>query len=68
MSTEEYKIGEVFTLYMMKQAGGYHGHYDNHRSGMRNTFSAPGMSKKEIIKKFWDRAKEYRSERGTNTV
>lgn len=56
---EEYKIGDVFTLYMAKKSGGYHGYYDNHRSGMTNTFSAPGMSKKEIIKKFWDRAKEY---------
>jgi hypothetical protein len=56
---QEYQIADVFTLYMKPKAGGYHGHYDNHRSGMRNTFSAPGMSKKEIITRFWDRAKEY---------
>jgi hypothetical protein len=56
---KEYQIAGVFTLYMKQGAGGYHGHYDNHVSGMRNTFSAPGMSKKEIITRFWDRAKEY---------
>jgi len=65
---QEYKIDDVFTLYMEKGAGGFHGHYDNHRSGMRNTFSAPGMTKKEIIRKFWDRAKEYKKVVDTRSI
>ena len=56
---EPYKIGDRYTLYMAKGSGGFHGHYTDHKRGLSNlTFSAPGMSKKDIIRKFWDRSKE----------
>jgi hypothetical protein len=53
-----FDIGGVFELVMVKGAHGYHGHYTNLRSGVTNSFTAPGMSKKQIVRRLWDRAKE----------
>jgi len=55
---EPYRIGKRYTVYMAKGNGGFHGHYTDHKKGFTNTFTAPGMSKKAIIRKFWDRSKE----------
>jgi hypothetical protein len=57
--TVTYDIGGVYELVMVKRVDGYSGHYTNLKTGMTCTFSAPGMSKKQILTKFWDRAKEY---------
>lgn len=55
-----FDIGGMFELVMVKGAHGYHGHYTNLVSGVTNSFSAPGMTKKQIIRKFWDRTKEVK--------
>jgi hypothetical protein len=57
MEPKIYDIGGVIELVMVKGAGGYHGHYSNKQSGVATTFSAEGMTKKQIIAKFWDRVK-----------
>jgi hypothetical protein len=60
---EEYQIGESFTVYMRKRDGRYQGHYDNHSSGRRITFDAPGMSRRQILKRLWSKAKEREVQR-----
>jgi hypothetical protein len=50
----------VFELVMVKGVHGYHGHYINRVNGVATTFTAPGMTKKQIITKFWDRAREFK--------
>jgi hypothetical protein len=55
-----FDIGGVFELVMVKGVHGYHGHYINRVNGVATTFTAPGMTKKQIITKFWDRAREFK--------
>lgn len=52
-----YTIGH-YELVMAKGRRGYHGHYTNKKNGMTNTFEAEGMTKKQVIGKFWDKLKE----------
>lgn len=54
-------IGGVFELVIIEGHRGFHGHYTNRVNGITNTFSAPGMTKKQIVTKFWDRAKEFKN-------
>lgn len=56
-----YDIGGVYELYMVKGKGNFYGHYTNLITGLTCTFSATGMTKKQIITKFWDRAKEFKA-------
>jgi hypothetical protein len=53
-----FDIGGVYELVMVEGKDGYHGHYINKRTGVATTFSAPGLTKKQILTKFWIRAKE----------
>ncbi|QDP42996.1 hypothetical protein HWC53_gp093 [Bacillus phage vB_BmeM-Goe8] len=46
-------------VYMTRTKDGFHGHYDNLKTNIRYTFDAPGRTKKQIIKTFWDAAKNY---------
>jgi hypothetical protein len=55
-----FDIGGVFELTMVEGAHGYHGHYTNKVNGITNSFSASGMTKKQIITRFWMRAKEFK--------
>lgn len=54
---DKYDIAGRFTVYMKMGSNGFHGHYENHVTRLIHTFEAPGMSRKQIIKAFWDRVK-----------
>ena len=54
---EPYNIMGVYMVYMTRTKNGFHGHYDNLKTNIRYTFDAPGRTKKQIIKTFWDAAK-----------
>lgn len=51
-------IGVVYQLVMTKGKQGFHGYYTYRGKGAATTFSAPGMTKRQIIKRFWERAKK----------
>lgn len=55
---DKYKIAGRFTVYMEKGPKGFHGHYENHVTRLIHTFEAPGMTRKQIIKTFWNKVKE----------
>lgn len=54
-------IGGVFTLVLIRGPRGYHGHYTNRVNGMTCSYDGVGMTKKQIVTKFWDRAKEFKN-------
>lgn len=58
----EYKIADVFTVYMVQGPEGFHGYYDNHLTNKRNSFEAPGMTRKQVIRTFWDWVKNNNTE------
>lgn len=55
-----FDIGGVFDLVLVQSHKGYYGHYKNKRTGMTCSFDGSGMTKKQILTKFWDRAKEFK--------
>ncbi|MGV3127722.1 hypothetical protein ACEE74_12115 [Streptococcus orisratti] len=57
---EKYVIGH-YVLHMRKGQEVYAGHYTDHSTRKTFTFSAPGMSKKKIIKSFWDRVNKLKN-------
>ncbi|AGK86901.1 hypothetical protein FDJ58_gp093 [Bacillus phage SIOphi] len=57
---EKYVIGH-YVLHMRKGQEGYAGHYTDNSTRKTFTFSAPGMSKKKIIKSFWDRVNKLKN-------
>lgn len=54
----KFDIGGVYTLELVKCPKGYHGEYTVVGTGKVFSFDGTGMSKKQILTKFWDRAKE----------
>lgn len=55
---EVFDIGGVFTLVLIQGSRGYHGHYTNKRTGMICSYDGSGLTKKQIVTKFWDKVKE----------
>ncbi|AYJ75636.1 hypothetical protein IM043_gp156 [Bacillus phage SPG24] len=53
---DEYTIGH-FTVVMRRGSGGYVGHYTDHSSGSTYSFHAEGMTRKQVLKRFWNRIK-----------
>ncbi|APZ82688.1 hypothetical protein Goe27_02340 [Bacillus phage vB_BsuM-Goe27] len=53
---DEYTIGH-YTLCMRQGGGGYVGHYTDTVSGNTFSFHAEGMTKRQILKRFWNRLK-----------
>lgn len=53
-----FDIGGVYEVVMKYSKGGYTGHYTHLKTGKVLTFSAHGMSKKQILTRFWDRVKK----------
>lgn len=51
---EEYTVGH-FTVVMRRGSGGYVGHYTDHSSGSTYSFHAEGMTRKQVLKRFWNR-------------
>lgn len=57
---EKYTIGH-YILHMKKGQEGYAGHYTDTNTRETFTFSAPDMSKKKIIKSFWDKVNKRKN-------
>lgn len=54
-NTSEYDIGGKITLVMTKGRKGYFGHYfRNDKPRAIITFDGANMTKKQILRKFWD--------------
>ncbi|AYJ76416.1 hypothetical protein Goe20_02330 [Bacillus phage vB_BsuM-Goe20] len=53
---DEYTIGH-YTLCMRQGGGGYVGHYTDTVSGDTFSFHAEGMTKRQILKRFWNKLK-----------
>lgn len=54
-------IGGVFELVLVRGSSGFHGHYKNRRTGMTCSFDGSGMTKKQILTRFWDKAKQIKA-------
>lgn len=53
-----YDIGGEMTVTMKQGATGFHGHYNKTGSQAVYMFDAPGMTRKQIIKRFWASIKD----------
>lgn len=54
-------IGGVYELVLVQRNGRFIGHYTVKRTGRIFSFDGTGMSKKQIVRKFWDRAKAVKA-------
>lgn len=59
MEPLRFDIGGVYVLELVQGGSGYYGHYTVVRTGKVFSYDGSGMSKKQILTKFWNRAKEY---------
>ncbi|UXQ88862.1 hypothetical protein Thu_246 [Bacillus phage Thurquoise] len=53
-----FDIGGVFTLELKKTSSGYCGEYTIVRTNTTYSFDGTGMTRRQILSKFWDRAKK----------
>ncbi|QIA28642.1 hypothetical protein [Phage f2b1] len=53
-----YDIGGEMTVTMRQGANGFYGHYTSQLTNKTHTFEAPGMSRKQVIKTFWNWVKD----------
>jgi len=53
-----YDIGGMMTVTMKEGTDGFHGHYSKNGSNAVYMFDGQGMTRKQIIKTFWDSIKD----------
>ncbi|QFP93433.1 UNVERIFIED_ORG: hypothetical protein Xoosp15_168 [Xanthomonas phage Xoo-sp15] len=54
---KKFDIGGVFALELKKTSSGYCGEYTIVRTNATYSFDGTGMTRTQILRKFWDRAK-----------
>ncbi|AEW47333.1 hypothetical protein BCB4_0101 [Bacillus phage B4] len=54
---KSYNIGGVFQLVLKKEDNGFSGYYKVHKTNQTFAYDGTGLSKKSILRDFWDKAK-----------
>lgn len=54
----KFNIGGVYILELVQRGSSYYGEYTVVRTGKVFSFDGAGMTKKQILTRFWGRAKE----------
>ncbi|UNA01646.1 DnaB-like helicase [Bacillus phage vB_BcgM] len=52
-----YNIGGIFQLFLKEESNGFSGYYKVHKTGETITYDGTGLTKKKVLKYFWDKAK-----------
>ncbi|QEM43301.1 hypothetical protein CHOTACABRAS_247 [Bacillus phage Chotacabras] len=55
---KRYDIGGIFQLVLKEEDNGFSGYYKVHKTNKTFTYDGTGLSKKKIMKIFWDKAKK----------